>query len=88
MTIAMGILAAVGITCLGIIIGWLVRFSVEKFKDVTPKVLTSVVSLILGGVITGFISRTAAESWVLLFYPIGLVIGFATRRYDVLRRRP
>jgi uncharacterized membrane protein len=69
----MSIVPAIGATCLGIVIGYLVRYFVRRFKNYTPKALSSVVSIILGGGVVKFLSTDQLAWW---FYPIGLLIGF------------
>ena len=64
---------AIGTMSLGIVIGWLVRYFIRRFKDFTPQALGTVVSIMLGGAVLKFIST---DSTVLFFYPIGLLIGF------------
>lgn len=70
----MSIVAAIGSLSLGIVVGWLVRYFIRRFKSFTPKALGSVVSLIVGGAITSFLEADKSVWW---FYPIGLLVGFA-----------
>jgi hypothetical protein len=67
------VIPAIGATSLGIVIGWLVRFFIWRFKTFSPSVLSSVISILLGGAVTKFLSHDENVWW---FYPIGLLIGF------------
>src|ERR1035441_9414277 len=69
----MNVVPAIGSTCFGIVIGWLVRFFIFRFRTFTPNVLSSVISLMCGAATMRFLS---ADPNVLWFYPIGLLIGF------------
>ena len=69
----MDIIAQIGATCLGILIGYLVGFFIRRFKTFTPVTLSSVVSIILGVVVIRFLEVELSVWW---FYPIGLLIGF------------
>ena len=82
----MSVVAVIGALCLGIIIGWLVRELVPRFKNVSVKVLSAVVSVVIGGVVLAFLSR-ASDDTTIWFYPIGLIVGFAARRYNFLRNK-
>ena len=64
---------AIGSTSLGIVIGWLVRYFLFRFKKFDRNVLSSVVTILLGGVVLKFLSTDKSVIW---FYPIGLLIGF------------
>ena len=67
------IVPALGVLSLGIIIGWLIRFFIKRFKSFTPKALTSVVTLIVGG---STVKLLGADKTLFWFYPIGLLAGF------------
>lgn len=69
----MGILPAVGTISLGIVVGWLVRYAVRRFKSHTPKALAAVVSVLVGGAALNFVQRDSTTWW---FYPVGLLLGF------------
>lgn len=69
----MDYVAATGATCLGIVIGWLVRYFIRRFNAFNPQVLGSVVSILAGGVVVKFLEADKTVWW---FYPIGLFIGF------------
>lgn len=62
-----------GSLSLGIIIGWLIRYFIRRFKKFTPKILGALISVIFGGAIIKFLSFDKSVWW---FYPIGLLIGF------------
>ena len=69
----MKIVAAIGSTALGIVIGWLVRYFIRRFENFTAAALGSVVSIIIGGAVVKFLGPDASTLW---FYPIGLLLGF------------
>lgn len=69
----MNIVPALGSLSLGIVVGWLIRFFIRRFKSFTPKALTSIVSIIAGG---ATVKLLEADNTVLWFYPIGLLGGF------------
>lgn len=65
----------IGATCLGIFMGWMVRYFVFRFTEFTPQVLGMTVSVLTGGAIVGFLSNDDNKSETVWFYPIGLLIG-------------
>ena len=69
----MQVIPAVGATCLGIVIGWLVRYFIRRFETFNPQILGSVVSILLGGAVVRFLEADKTVWW---FYPIGLLLGF------------
>lgn len=69
----MSIIPPIGALCLGIVMGWLVRYFIRRFEGYTPQTLSSVVSIIAGGLI---IKVFEADKTVWWFYPIGLFLGF------------
>jgi hypothetical protein len=69
----MNIIPAFGATCLGIVIGWLVRYFIRRFDKFNPQVLGSVISIVAGGAVVRFIGADPNVWW---FYPIGLFAGF------------
>ena len=71
--IIMKIIAAIGATCLGIVIGWLVRYFIRRLNKFSPMVLGSLVSIVLGGAVIKFLEADKTVWW---FYPIGLFLGF------------
>jgi hypothetical protein len=75
----MSVVPPIGAMCLGIVIGWLVRFFIWRFETFSPSVLSSVISILLGGGITRFLSADPNVWW---FYPIGLLVGFVV--YQVI----
>jgi hypothetical protein len=64
---------ALGSTCMGLVIGWLIRYFIRRFKSFNTKALGSVVSIIAGGAIVHFLQADSTARW---FYPIGLALGF------------
>jgi hypothetical protein len=64
---------AVGATCCGIVIGWLVRYFIRRFNTFGPMVLGSLISIVLGGTVIKFLDADKRVWW---FYPIGLLGGF------------
>lgn len=76
----MEIIPPVGVTCLGIVIGWLVRYYILRFNTFNVETLASLISILLGAaIIKLFESDNKRLFW---FYPIGLLIGFVL--YTVL----
>jgi uncharacterized membrane protein len=65
----------IGSACLGLVVGYLVMYFVFRFKDYTAKVLGSLVSVILGTAVGGFLGKLSALKEVFAFYLIGLAIG-------------
>lgn len=72
-------MAALGSFCFGVVLGWLVRYFIKRFKSFTPKTLSSIVSVMSGGVVIRFLGAGEFAWW---FYPIGLLAGFVL--YSVL----
>ena len=72
---------AIGSLCLGIVIGWLVRYFIKRFKSFSPSVLSSVISIIGGATATRLL---ASDSTVVWYYPMGLLIGFIAYTVTVL----
>jgi hypothetical protein len=69
-----------GCMCLGLTIGWLVRFFVEKYKEYDAKILNSTVTVFFGGCVVAFLKWIAKDANTNLlvpasFYLIGLPIG-------------
>ena len=66
-----------GAACLGIVIGWLARYFLTRFRSFTPKIMASVVSILVGGAAVEFLSMgTGGGPNTVWFYPIGLLVGF------------
>jgi NhaP-type Na+/H+ or K+/H+ antiporter len=78
----MNIIEAVGATCLGIVIGWIISYFLRRYQEFTPKTLGTTISLIAGGVVVKFLQVSPAVWW---FYPIGLLIGLSAHTYLALR---
>ncbi len=72
---------AIGATCLGAVVGWLVRYFIRRFSTFGPMVLGSVLSIILGGAVIRFLEADRTVWW---FYPIGLFVGFAIYQIIVM----
>jgi len=64
---------AIGATSLGVVVGWLVRYFVPRFETFNAAILTSVISIGLGGVVIKFLENDKTVLW---YYPIGLLIAF------------
>jgi O-antigen/teichoic acid export membrane protein len=73
---------AIGATCLGAVIGWLVRYFIRRFERFGPAALASIVSLILGGAVVKFLEADRSVWW---FYPIGLFVGMAIYQVIAIR---
>jgi hypothetical protein len=69
------IVQSIGSTCLGIVMGWLVRYFLFRYEKFNPKILGATVSILLGGVVIKFIGNSSQEI-VFWFYPIGVFLGF------------
>jgi hypothetical protein len=63
----------VGCISLGIVIGWLTRYFIYRFKEFNSQILSSVVMLLVGGTVVRFLEEDATIWW---YYPIGLLAGF------------
>jgi hypothetical protein len=72
-------IVSIGVTCLGVVIGWLVRYFIRRFKTFGPGALSSVVSILLGGTVAKFLTVDKTTIW---FYPVGLLVGFVA--YQVI----
>jgi hypothetical protein len=59
--------------CLGVVLGWLVRFFLARLKQFNVKVLSSVASILCGGEIVRILPDPFQYAW--WFYPVGLLIG-------------
>ena len=68
----MSYIPAIGATCLGAVVGWLVRYFIRRFDKFGPAALGSVISIVLGGAVIKFLEADRSVWW---FYPIGLVVG-------------
>ena len=73
---------AIGSTCLGIVIGFLVRYFIRRFNNFGSAALGSVITIILGGAVIKFIEADRSVWW---FYPIGLFLGFVA--YQIIATR-
>lgn len=69
----MNIVAAIGSLSLGVVVGWLVRYFIRRFKNFTPQALSFVISIAAGGAAIKFLEADKTVWW---FYPIGLLLGF------------
>lgn len=62
-----------GSLCLGVVLGWLVRYFLDRFKTFNTKVFGSVVSILCGGVVAKLLPDPFGYwGW---FYPVGLLLG-------------
>jgi hypothetical protein len=62
----MDTIPAIGAICLGIVIGWLVRYFIRRFDKFNPQVLGSVISIVAGGAVVRFLEADPKVWW---FYP-------------------
>jgi hypothetical protein len=76
--------AVIGSTCLGVVVGWLVRYFLFRFEKFNVQILGSTISILTGGVIIVFFNSVDPNKEVIWFYPIGLLIGFVI--YSVTAR--
>ncbi|MCP4710459.1 MAG: hypothetical protein GY869_17695 [Planctomycetes bacterium] len=72
------IIAAIGATCLGAIVGWLVRYFISRLEKYTHQGLSAIVGVLLGTGVIKFLDQNPDVVW---FYPIGLVVGFAVYHF-------
>lgn len=70
-----------GAICLGMVVGWVVRYFIQRFDSFTPQALTAVIGIVAGGAAIKFVQTDPNLIW---FYPIGLVIGFVV--YQFMRK--
>src|SRR4051812_13252283 len=76
------VIPAIGATCLGIVVGWLVRYFIRRFDKFTPSVFGSLISILLGSAVMKVLTADKMTWW---FYPIGLLLGFIA--YQVIAMR-
>lgn len=83
-----------GSMCLGVVIGWLIRYFLARFTEFNVRIFTSIVSVLCGGaIIKMFPDPYQYAGW---FYPIGLLLGvilyplisILDRRLAVPEQRP
>jgi hypothetical protein len=74
--------AVFGAICLGISIGWIVRFFLERFSEYNSKILASTVSVLSGGGLLAILKVLTQDKepqhWLvdaMFCYPIGLALG-------------
>jgi hypothetical protein len=72
---------AIGSTCLGVVVGFLVRFFIRRFDSFGATALGSVITIILGGAVIKFLETDKSVWW---FYPIGLLVGFIAYQIIVM----
>jgi hypothetical protein len=63
-----------GALCLGIVIGWLVRYFLNRLREYTVQSLASIVAILVGGTITKFLDSDPFSLGTRV-YPVGLLIG-------------
>lgn len=68
----MGIIEPIGVTCLGVVVGFLVRYFVYRYERFAPKALGTTVSVLAGGSVAKFLTSSDTGFW---FYPIGVLVG-------------
>jgi hypothetical protein len=68
------LIAAFGAICLGIVVGWLVRYILYRLRAFTPKTLAAILSVVFGG---GILRLLGADVTMLGLYIIGVLLGFA-----------
>ena len=62
-----------GAACLGIVLGWLVRYFLDRIEKLNMKMFASLVSVLCGGVVFKmFPDPFGYAGW---FYPMGLLVG-------------
>lgn len=67
-----------GSTCMGIAMGWLVRYLLERIMAFDVKALGAVVPIIIGAVMLGFFQLVGGVHGItreFFFYPVGLILG-------------
>jgi uncharacterized membrane-anchored protein YhcB (DUF1043 family) len=72
-------IVASGATCLGIFVGILVAYFVEEAEVMSPKVLSTSVSILAGGGVVAIfrlVSGPTGLSDEIWLYPVGLLVGF------------
>lgn len=62
-----------GAASLGIVVGWLIRYFIRRFKRFTPQALTAVISAAVGG---GILKLLTVDEHAIWSYFIGLLLGF------------
>jgi putative flippase GtrA len=63
--------------CIGFVIGYLLMYFLPRLTTFSPKVLRSLISVILGGTVAGFLGKLSNNIPVVLsLYLIGLFVGF------------
>jgi hypothetical protein len=81
--------AIVGSICLGIVMGWLVRYFLDRFDRFDAKILGSVVSVIAGGVMVHvFGESNPVEQYARWYYFIGLLPGILLYPYVSQTKSP
>ena len=68
------LIMVIGAFCLGVTIGWLVRFFLARLEKFDIKALAAVVSILVGGAVARFLGGDPfhVATWM---YPIGLLVG-------------
>jgi hypothetical protein len=61
--------------CLGAIVIYIAMYFVTRFTSYTPKVLSALLSVILGGAVVAFLGKMSSVKTVFSYYAIGLAIG-------------
>lgn len=68
---------ALGAMCFGITIGWFSRFFTYRFKAFSPKVMGSLIAILVGGGIIKLLESDSCSKYGISFYMIGLPVGIA-----------
>jgi hypothetical protein len=71
------VLAAIGMTCLGVVICYICMYFVARLKEHTITGFGGVIGVLLGGVVAKFLTVNTAAVDSIWWYPIGLLIGLA-----------
>jgi F0F1-type ATP synthase assembly protein I len=62
-----------GAACLGVVLGWLLRYFLDRIEKLNMKMFASLVSVLCGGVVFKmFPDPFRYAGW---FYPMGLLLG-------------
>lgn len=63
-----------GAICLGIVVGYFVKFFLRRITKFTLQGLSLIITLTFGGLVVNFLKNDASAFW---YYPIGLMLGIA-----------
>lgn len=71
----------IGAACLGMVVGFLVRYFIRRFDKYGPAALGSVLTIVLGGAAVKYLQEDKSVWWC---YPIGLFLGFVIYQLAVI----